>query len=360
MASPDTSPADPRCAALVRHLRAAFNPAAQLLAAAGGRPLRAYLLLEHWQANALTAAIEERYPAMAEERVAVPDRHFEHREDDAPCLVPLLQGWAAPSTDPAVVRLIAEDLPAWLTQAWLHAEQRQRRQPLCGVLFSESNAVAIASHLADLGDQLSPADGSARLFRYQDPRVMQRAWPVLSDAQRQQWLGPVRRWWTLEQPWRPWSLADLVQQDVIATSREPEWFQAFVRPDDAEALPSSAVSRLSFDLVQWHAAHSAPAGHRAWARLAGNDVPVDRQPDGAAMSRMLALGQKLGLNDDNLEDFVEVSWRAHLPQGANREISWQSAGEADLLAQILDALRLQPDARFGTLYAEALAARHAR
>ena len=41
---------------------------------------------------------------------------------------------------------------------------------------------------------------------------MQRAWPVLAEAQRQQWLGPVRRWWMLEQPWRPWSLADLVQR----------------------------------------------------------------------------------------------------------------------------------------------------
>jgi hypothetical protein len=349
----DAPSADPRCAALVRQLSAAFNTAAHVLAAAGGHPLRACLALEHWHANALTAAIEQRYPAMAEQRVAVPDRHFKHREDDAPCLVPLPEDWTRPSTDPAVVGLIANDLTEWLTQAWLHAEQRQMRQPLCGVLFSEASPVAIADHWAGLGDQTSPADGSARLFRYQDARVMQRAWPLLSDAQRQAWLGPVRQWWALEQPWGPWSFADLVQQDVTATSREPEWFRAFVRPDNAEALSSSAAGRLGFELAQWHAAHSAPAGHRVWARLAGNDVPPDRQPDGAAMSRMLALGQSLGLNDDNLEDFVAVTWRAHASAGISRDGFWQSAREADLLARILGALRQQPEARFGTLYAEA-------
>ncbi|MCY1381864.1 hypothetical protein D9M69_698220 [compost metagenome] len=71
------------------------------------------------------------------------------------------------------------------------------------------------------------------------------------------------------------------------------------------------------------------------------------------MSRMLALGQSLGLNDDNLEDFVAVTWRAHASIGIGRDSFWQSAHEADLLDRILGALRQQPEARFGTLYAEA-------
>ena len=357
MTLPDNTPSDPRCVALVRQLRSAFNASARVLDAAGGRPLRAYLVLENWHAGALTGALEEHYPGMAEERVAVPDRHFKHREEDAPCLLQLPEHWADSSPHPALARLVANDLPGWLAQAWVQAEQRQMRQPLCGVLFSEFIAVAIADHWAVLGDQLSPADGSARLLRYQDPRVLQRAWPVLSDAQRQRWLGPVRRWWTLEQPWGPWSLADLVQQDVLATCREPEWFQASARPDgNAEVLSSSSVGRLGFDLPQWQAAHSAPAGHRVWARLAGNGVPVDRQPDGAAMSRLLAQGQSLGLSDDNLEDFVDLTWRAHPTQGANREAFWQSPSEAALLARILDALRRRPDLRFGTAYADAVSA----
>jgi hypothetical protein len=351
---------DPRCVALARQLRSAFNASAQVQAAAGGRPLRAYVALENWHANALTAAIEERYPDMAVERVAVPDRHFEHREDDAPCLLHLPQGWADSCVDPALAALVGNDLPEWLAQAWLQAEQRQIRQPLCGILFSDSIAVAIAAHWADLGDQLSPVDSSERLFRYQDPRVMQRAWPVLSAVQRQQWLGPVRRWWAIEQPWRPWPLTDLTQQDVLPTAREPEWFQASANPDGTGALPlTSAVGRLRFDLAQWQAAHSTPSGHRIWARFAGEDVPADRQPDGAAMSRLLAQGQRLGLSDDNLEDFVDITWRAADP-GGNREAFWQSSRGAELLARILEMLRGQPDARFGTLYAEAQLAKQER
>ncbi|WP_301503652.1 DUF4123 domain-containing protein [Variovorax sp. CAN15] len=320
--------------------------------------MRAYLVLENWHAGALTAAIGEHHPAMAEDRVTVPDPHFKHREEDAPCLLQLPQHWADSSTDPMLARLAASDLPGWLAQAWVQAEQRQMQQPLCGVLFSDSIAVAIASHWAVLGDQLSPADGSARLLRYQDPRVLQRAWPVLSDAQRRQWLGPVRRWWTLEQPWGPWALVDLVQQDVSATSREPEWFQAFANPaGDTEPLSSSALGRLSFDLPQWWAAHSSPAGHRVWARLAGNGVRVDRQPDGAAMSRLLAQGRSLSLGGDDLEDFVDLTWRAHPTQDTKREAFWQSPSEAALLARVMDTLRRQPDLRFGTAYADAVSSR---
>jgi hypothetical protein len=360
MTFPDSPSPDPRCTALVRQLRSAFNAAAHLLTVAGGRPLQAYLALENWHANALTAAIDERHPAMAEERTPAPDRHFKHREEDAPCLLPLPQGWAAASTDSALMHLLAHDLPEWLKQAWSQAEQRQMRQPLCGVLFSESVAVNIANHWADLGDQLSPEDGGARLFRYQDPRVMQRAWPLLSDAQRQQWLGPVRQWWALEQPWRPWSSAELMQQDPIATSREPEWFQASVRPGDAKAPRAALNGRLTFDLAQWHAAHSAPAGHRVWASLAGDDVPINQQPDGAAMSLMLAQGQHFGLSGYNLEDFVAVTWRMHASADSSPEVLWQSARATALLDQILDTLRRQPEARFGTLYAEALPARQER
>lgn len=360
MTFPDNLSPDPRCVELVRQLRSAFNAAAHLLADAGGRPLHAYLALDNWHADALTAAIDERYPAMAEERAPVPDRHFKHREEDAPCFLPLSQGWAATSTDPALMHLVAHDLPEWLKQAWSHAEQRQMRQPLCGVLFSESVAGNIANHWASLGDQVSPEDGSARLFRYQDPRVMQRTWPLLSDAQRRQWLGPVRQWWALEQPWRPWSATELMLQDPLATSREPEWFQASVQPGDSKVPRAASTGRLTFDLAQWHAAHSAPAGHRVWGRLAGDDVPIDRQPDGAAMSRMLAQGQRLGLSGCSLEDFVAVTWRMHASAGSNSEALWQSAREAALLDRILDTLRRQPEARFGTLYAEALPARQER
>lgn len=72
------------------------------------------------------------------------------------------------------------------------------------------------------------------------------------------------------------------------------------------------------------------------------------------MDRLLSDGRKLGLADTNLEDYVWCSWRSAATAGEPRERPWHSERGTVLLNQILDALRREPEARFASVYAEAV------
>ncbi len=298
-------------------------------------PMQAYLLLNRWTDNALAEAITDAFPEMAKDRCAVPDAHYRHEEDRAPCLVQLPQALA---TGP-----MAGMLAQWLASAWQQVERRHTRQDFCAVVFGHVRAATISAHWVNLGHQRPPDGTEARLLRYQDPRVMQRVWPLLTPAQHTAWLGPVVQWWSLTQPWGPWQ------------STPPEgahWFRATV-PKLTARMPAVSLRAL-LDPVQWHAAHLSPAANRVWAGYAAAKVPLEAQPDGATVSRLLADGQRLGLTGPNLIDYAWCSWRHDAAPGEARLTAWEAPPASNDLARVLQAQGLQPEARFASLYLEAL------
>lgn len=321
-----------------------------------GAPVHAFMLLDSWEGNALADALLAAHPELAEERCAVPDPHFKNREDHAPCLVPLPEALAPASpADSLAAEAAGEHLAQWLTLARQQAQQRQASQHLGAIVFSDLGAEDIVAHWVDLGHQQAPGGTGARLFRYQDPRVMQRVWPLLSPRQRQQWLGPVQQWWALTQPWGPWEPAQFGATELDATGEPAEWFRAetpapAALQDDATQVPLRAL----FDTAQWQAAHITPAANRTWARYAADQLPMRDQPDAETVCRLLADGQRLGLQGPNLQDYVWCTWRPNAPAGASRELPWQSERGAALLAHLLKTLRQQPESRFASLFADAM------
>ncbi|TYZ39889.1 hypothetical protein C2U35_24835, partial [Ralstonia solanacearum] len=165
------------------------------------RPLRAYLLLDIWDGNSLAEALSETWPEAAAAREAVPDDFYAGREDEAPCVVPLPDEVLPDGGTDTLAQVRAQEtLARWLEDASRQASQRLVRQHFCAILFSPDSAAWVARYLASLGFQYPPESSTARLFRYQDPRVMQRVWPALSATQQGMWLGAVEGWWSLTQP----------------------------------------------------------------------------------------------------------------------------------------------------------------
>lgn len=319
-------------------------------------PVHAYVLLDSWQDNILADAIQAAYPELVDERCAVPDPHFKNRQDNAPCLLPL-PAVLSPGSSPDSLAATAarEHLAHWLTLARNHAQQRLASQHLGAIVFSEVDAEDIVAHWVDLGHQQAPDGSDARLFRYQDPRVMQRVWPALSAGQRTQWLGPVRQWWTLTQPWGPWNSAQFGATELATTDVPSEWFCAEAPTSEAQrSNGSNAPLRALFDATQWHAAHIAPAANRAWAGFASDQLPMANQPDAKTVCRLLLDGERLGLQDTNLDDYVWCSWRPYPSEGRSHEFAWQSSDGAALLAQVLKTLRQDPDNSFANLFAQAM------
>ena len=315
------------------------------------RPLRAYLLLDAWDNNPLAAELSEQWPETISGREAVPDSFYTGREDEAPCLVPFPDDLLldADSDNLAQVRA-REALARWLEEASKEAGQRLARQYFCAVVFSPEPAARVAQHLAQLGLQYVPGSHAARLFRYQDPRVMQRVWPTLAAGQQNMWLGQAQAWWSLTQPWGP--IADLSATEDCAAPA-PIWFKAqrHVLSDVQTLVPP--LNRL-MDANQWQTAHSSPIGNRIWARLAQRGVSVQKQPDAASMTRLLNKGQELGLVDSNLQDFIWCSWRPILQSAqdsaAGLPIDWDSPRWRDVLARVLQALHNDPEAGFASLF----------
>ena len=190
---------------------------------------------------------------------------------------------------------------------------------------------------------------------------MQRVWPVLDDAQRLQWLGPVTEWWSLAQPWGPWSSAEVFDTNEDeggkaegrvenTAGRPPEWFiasrfaQALALQQPSQATQSREAMRHLLHLSQWHAAHSAPAANRAWFDMASRQVPVQRQPDDQTMTHLLGHAAEMGLiRESDFADFVDASWRVDAHDGrALRD--WSVPEEAAVLRHALALMRQAPDA----------------
>lgn len=307
---------------------------------------RAYLLLESWNDNAIATEIQQRFPVLASSRYAVPDRHFEYREDDAPCLIPLTGAFAlSASADLDSTFRARQALVDWFTHASEQATQRLAKQELCALVFSDVEAASIQRHWVQLGDQKPSAGSGSRLFRYQDPRVMQRTWPTLAAWQKVQWLGPVTGWWAIAQPWGPWT---------ARIGSPPAWFALQRSELEEQSLATTTSTHVRLDSAQWRAAHTTPTGNRVWSRYRDEQVPTFDQPDGRTVDRLINDGWRLGLKGVNLEDYVWCTWRTNAIADEPRERPWTSLRGAALLSQILSTLREQPEARFASLYAQAV------
>lgn len=311
------------------------------------RPLRAYLLFDHWNNSPIAAELSDAWPEAAAARVAVPDTFYVGREGEAPCVVPL-PDMALPDGDAGTLQQVRaqEALAGWLQAAGQQAYRRLVPQDVCAVLMSADSAAWVAQHLAKLGFQYPPDTQAARVFRYQDPRVMQRVWPELSVAQHSMWLGSVQAWWTLTQPWGPWSQEDLMAGDECAVS-VPAWFKV-----ERPAVPDVGGEALMLNRLmnprQWHAAHASLWGHQSWAALASARIPSAQQPDGTSMSAAIARGQRLGLEDQDLEAFIELSWLLPGEERATHAQArgWDEPPNQEALEQALHQMSSQPGLRF--------------
>lgn len=311
-------------------------------------PLSAFLVLERWRDNPLAEHLHEHHPLLADERVDVPDEIHRGRPEAAPTLVPLPEDWAVDAPG-ASTQAVLHTVSLALAAARLQSERRMVDQMLCAVVFSPATPASIAMHWTRLGFQTSPVDGKDKLFRYQDARVMQRVWPLLDEEQRVQWLGPVTEWWALSQPWRPWPYAEAFATggEIPASSGEDasEWFVATrsVLSRAAAREPQRETMRHLLRLDQWHAAHGATTGTRLWLSMASRRIPIQRQPDGETMTRLLRLGAELGLiQESDLSEFVDASWQAHHYDERLIIRDWSAPRDAAVLRQALALMHPAP------------------
>lgn len=313
------------------------------LATKSRSPLRSCLLLDRWQGNPLAAEIMHKWPVLAELRRAVPDALFENRLDDAPCLVPW-PDWFI--DEPKQLARFRADFLLWLAAASCDGERRQVPQHFCGIVSTRAPLTGLIEHLRRLGHQ-TPPSGEPCLFRYQDPRVTQRIWPLFTPSQRQVWMGPITSWWSLTQPWAGWEPSLFQAREPAPAPGAAEWTRMTppTREELGTSLPHLSI-RMMFNWVQWRTAHQIPTGHRVWAHFASQGTPAALQPDGPAMDRLIAAGQREGLSGPSLEDYVVCCWRPSAPL-AQREIDWDIPQNHALLKAVLQILREQPTARFG-------------
>jgi hypothetical protein len=299
-------------------------------------PCRAYLLFNRWDGNRLAQELSEQFPKWARDRVAVPDSYFEHREEHAPFLLELPEERVVPTPG-----FKTRPLRAWLAHCLAFAaeqmNERVTKQDFCGVVVSPASERTIARHWVGLGDQLPPRSEDSVLFRYQDPRVMQRVWPALSPFQQARWLGPVTHWWSLVQPWGPFS-----------DPPEPaQWFHAKapVLPHGVEAGGSP---RNLFDEMQWFLSGVSPDANSIWRSYVDNKLPPEAQPDADNLMQMLVEAARMKLEDINLEDYVWITWMHAPKDGPPRAMDWRKPHLATALSRIQELLRDQPDVRFST------------
>ncbi len=343
--SVDASEPHPDYMARCRELAAGYHALRQRQAP-DERPLRAYLLLDLWDGNPFAAKLSEAWPEAAAGRAAVPNDFHSGRKGEAPCVVPLPDSVLPDgATDNLAEARAQETLARWLEEASRQASQRLVRQYFCGVLFSPDSAAWVARYLAMLGFQYPPGSRTARLFRYQDPRVIQRVWPVLSAAQQDMWLGAVEAWWSLTQPWGPWAMEDLVPPTDAAVPARP-WFKA-ERPTVPDSQTETLLLSRLMNAEQWQRVHSASVGNRVWMRFAENGIGPDEQPDAKRMQELLATGESHHLRERNLEDFV---WCSILHRETPPSIDWRTPHWACVLDHTLQALSANPDTRFASAF----------
>jgi hypothetical protein len=297
-------------------------------------PQRAYLLFNRWDGNPLAQELCEQFPQWARDRSSVPDSYFEYREERAPCLLELPEELVVP-----VPGFKTRDVRAWLAHGLAFASQRVNervtKQDFCGVVISPESAQVIARHWVGLGDQRPPYKEESVLFRYQDPRVMQRVWHALNPMQQSRWLGPVTQWWSLMQPWGPFS----------GRPEPAQWFGA-----KAPALPyetqAGGSPRNLFDEAQWFLSGVSPDANSIWRSYARHNIPPEAQPDPDSLQKMLADAARMDLKDLDLEDYVWITWMHAPKEGPMRAVDWRLPHLAPILSRIEDQLRDRPDANF--------------
>jgi hypothetical protein len=300
-------------------------------------PQRAYLLFNRWEGNPLAQELSEQFPKWGRDRVSVPDSYFEHREERAPCLLELPDELVVPV--PGVKpREFRAGLVRCLEVTAREVNARVTKQDFCGVVISPESEQTITRHWVGLGDQRPPYKEDRVLFRYHDPRVMQRVWPALSPSQQSRWLGPVSQWWSLVQPWGPFG-------DKPAPA---QWFRAKapVLPHGTEAGGSP---RDLFDEAQWFLSGVSPNANSIWRSYARHNIPPEAQPDPDSLLQMLADAARMKLNDLDLEDYVWISWMHAPKEGPARAMDWRLTHLVSTLSRIEDRRRDQPDASFSML-----------
>jgi len=195
-----------------------------------------YLLFDRKEGNPVTLDSSRLLP--------VPDLYFDGSEHLAPQLLPL--------RGPEDSELLQEALAL----AVLSSHNSGQTQWVCALIEGPAAPGVLLEHFGSLGFQYQPGEAMTHssLFRYQDPRVMQRVWTHLSPAQRIAWLGPVRCWYAALQP---------LGCPASTQAFDGLWQTA---PTPASADTQVRLSSL-LDKSQWHLAHSAPAETTFW-RLA--------------------------------------------------------------------------------------------
>jgi len=302
---------------------------------------RAYLLFNRWEGNPLAEDLELQFPKWARDRFTVPDRQFEDRAEHAPFVLEL----------PEELILLASDFQSQGLCNWLarclafsahQVKKRTLAQDFCGVVISPASARAITHHWVSLGDQRPPHGEESVLFRYHDPRVMQRVWSALSAFQQSRWLGPVTHWWSLLQPWGPFS----------DTSEPVQWFHAKA-PVLSCGAEAGGSARDLFDEAQWFLAGTSPQANLIWRSYADNNVPSEAQPDPDNLMLMLADAARMKLEELNLEDYVWITWMHAPKSGPARALDWSLPHLSPTLSRIEAQLQDDPDARFSSLFANA-------
>ena len=292
----------------------------------------------------MAAHFSANYPQQAAARVALPDELYKDQPDDAPCVL-AIDGSVVPS-DPGQSfsdYLAHECLGGLLQQAWQGAQQRRNLQGLCGVLFASVDARILVRHLAQLGYQHAP-DGQARLLRYQDPRVLQRVWPALNEAQKLAWLGPIRSWWSLRMPWGP-----------VDQAESPAWFLATPPPSSTASANTPAHPRSALlHPRQWLLAHSVAATNALWLRYVQQGIEARRQPSAGQMNCLLAAASDGGIQTRQLEQFLLCVWQPYLaPQTeCTRPVAGEAAAQLKArCASVAERMAQHPQAGFKQLIA---------
>lgn len=248
----------------------------------------------------------------------VPDEYFAQETSLAPHLLTL-----SGSEDGALLRGV-------LAVAVTQAPSRTSPQGIGAVLLAPTGADALLRHFVMLGLQHDPM-GNSRVFRYQDPRVMQRVWSSLASDQRDFWLGPVCRWMAAAQP-----TGRIVDPSSIEASL---WHAS---PNGTASSPFARPHRL-LDSEQWQLAHSAPAEAAFWllAHEAADAIHQFRPYPAIGMLRGWlneAAAHRLGAND-------QCEWA--LCRWATDTHSWESLSGQQQVHAALELQRRNAGLGFG-------------
>jgi len=263
-----------------------------------------YLLLDQGEADFLPVEKCRLRPT--------PDSYFKDEPTRAPNLLPLKL--------PADHSILQEAFAS----ATLTASQRLHAKKVSALLLVSCDIEALLGHFGVLSLQYDPTEGaeSACVLRYQDPRVIQRVWPILSESQRRTWLGPIQHWYGATQP------TGLIVAEAAAA---PILWHA--TPALADVQPHSRVHHL-LDSVQWRLAHSAPAENSFWQVVSlrstsGHTAPY---PSTGTLRSWLSEAASSGLGINDQTDWALCQW------GVGQDY-WESAMGRRQACAALDMLK---------------------